>query len=60
MIASSPRAVDQENGRNEGECSGQSSVLPRHVIPEHKIFLSGTLLPENALSPKKVIGDGER
>ncbi|XP_062151382.1 serine/threonine-protein kinase BLUS1 isoform X2 [Alnus glutinosa] len=60
VIASSPRAVDQENGRNEGECSGQSSILPRHVIPEHKIFLSGTLLPENALSPKKVIGDGER
>ncbi|KAE8021536.1 hypothetical protein FH972_007419 [Carpinus fangiana] len=59
-IVSSPRDVDQENGRNESECSGQSSILPRHVIPEHKIFLSGSLPPGNALSPKKVIGDGDR
>jgi serine/threonine-protein kinase OSR1/STK39 len=57
---SSPRDVDQENGRNESECSRQSSILPRHVIPEHKFFLSGSLPPENALSPKKVIGAGDR
>ena len=59
-IASSPRDVDQENGRNESECSGQSSFLPHHVIPEHKFFSSGSLPLENALSPKKVIGDGDR
>lgn len=50
----------QENGRTEGECSGQSSSLPRHVITEHKKFLSGTLLPDNALSPRRVGGDGDK
>ena len=58
--ATSPRTMYQENGRSEGECSGQSSYMPRHVITEHKKFLSGTLLPDNALSPKRVIGDGDR
>lgn len=59
-IANSPIGVDQENGRNEGESSCQGSILHRHAIPEHKKFLSGSLLQENSLSPKKVIGDGDR
>ncbi|CAL2250512.1 unnamed protein product [Prunus armeniaca] len=58
--ATSPRTIVQENGRTEGETSGQSSYLPRHVIPEPKKFLSGSVLPDGVLSPKKVIGDGER
>lgn len=58
--ATSPRMMYQENGRTEGECSGQSSSLPHHVITEHKKFLSGTLLPDNALSPKRVGGDGDK
>ncbi|KAH0984744.1 hypothetical protein GBA52_011921 [Prunus armeniaca] len=58
--ATSPRTFVQENGRTEGETSGQSSYLPRHVIPEPKKFLSGSVLPDGVLSPKKVIGDGER
>ncbi|KAB1209169.1 Serine/threonine-protein kinase fray2 [Morella rubra] len=60
VIVSSPRAAVQENGRTEGESSGQSTNFARHVIPEHKKFLSGSVLPENALSPKKIIGDGDR
>ncbi|KAL5540608.1 hypothetical protein UlMin_043183 [Ulmus minor] len=59
--ARSPRFMtNQENGRAEGGCSGQSSSLPRHVVAEHKKFLSGSLLPDNVLSPKKVIGDSDR
>ncbi|ONI19587.1 hypothetical protein PRUPE_3G286000 [Prunus persica] len=58
--ATSPRTIVQENGRSEGETSGQSSYLPRHVIPEPKKFLSGSVLLDSVLSPKKVIGDGER
>lgn len=56
----SSSAMDQESERNEGENSGRSSSLPRHVISEHKSFLGGPLLPDNALSPKKVIGDENR
>ncbi|XP_050271226.1 serine/threonine-protein kinase BLUS1 isoform X2 [Quercus robur] len=58
--ANSPIGVDQENGRNEGESSCQGSILHRHAIPEHKKFLSGSLLQENSLSPKKVFNDGDR
>ncbi|BBH00414.1 Protein kinase superfamily protein [Prunus dulcis] len=42
--ATSPRTIVQENGRSEGETSGQSRYLPRHVIPEPKKFLSGSVL----------------
>ncbi|KAG2710395.1 hypothetical protein I3843_04G024800 [Carya illinoinensis] len=59
-IVSSPVAVDQRNGRREGESSEQSFLLPRHVIAEHKKFLSGSLLQENSLSPKRFLGDGDR
>ncbi|XWS30362.1 hypothetical protein CRYUN_Cryun24cG0110700 [Craigia yunnanensis] len=60
FITKSSRAVDQDAGRNEGENSRQSSSLPRQVIPERKKFLSGSLIPDNALSPKKVTGDADR
>ncbi|XWS30361.1 hypothetical protein CRYUN_Cryun24cG0110700 [Craigia yunnanensis] len=59
FITKSSRAVDQDAGRNEGENSRQSSSLPRQVIPERKKFLSGSLIPDNALSPKKVTGDAD-
>ncbi|XP_031265254.1 serine/threonine-protein kinase BLUS1 isoform X3 [Pistacia vera] len=55
----SPWALDQETGRNESENSGRNSSLPRHAICEHKKFLSGSLIPDNAFSPKKVIGEGD-
>ncbi|KAA8548109.1 hypothetical protein F0562_004630 [Nyssa sinensis] len=60
QIPLSPKAEDQEARRDDGENLGQSSFLPRHVVPGHKFFLSGSLLQDNALSPKKVIGDGDR
>ncbi|XWS44173.1 hypothetical protein CRYUN_Cryun15aG0021800 [Craigia yunnanensis] len=60
FITKSSRVIDQDAGRNEGENSGQSSSLPRQVIPEHKKFLSGSIIPDNAFSPKKVTGDGDR
>ncbi|XVF16400.1 hypothetical protein REPUB_Repub10bG0028000 [Reevesia pubescens] len=60
FITKSLRAMDQDAGRNEGENSGQNSSLPRQVIPEHRKFLSGSLIPDNAFSPKKVTGDGDR
>ena len=60
FITKSSRAVDQDVGRNESENSGQSSSLPHQVIPEHKKFSSGSLIPDNAFSPKKVTGDVDR
>lgn len=57
---SSPRAVDQENGRNECDSSGQSCIFPQHVISEHKKVMSSPVLSENALSPKKFVGDEDR
>ncbi|KAK9925307.1 hypothetical protein M0R45_033635 [Rubus argutus] len=59
-IATSPTPIVQENGRSGEGTSGQSSSLPRHDIPEPKKFRSGSLLPDNVLSSKKVIGEGER
>ncbi|GAV74647.1 Pkinase domain-containing protein [Cephalotus follicularis] len=54
-----PGTVDEESGRNEGGKSGHRSS-PRQVIPENKRFLSSSLTLENASSPKKVTGDGDR
>ncbi|KAH0674298.1 hypothetical protein KY284_025385 [Solanum tuberosum] len=51
---------DQDGGKDDGENLRQSSSLPRSVIPGHKKFFSGSLLQDNALSPKKVVTDGER
>ncbi|OMO69636.1 hypothetical protein COLO4_28990 [Corchorus olitorius] len=60
FITKPSRALEQDAGRNEGENSAQSSSLPRQVTPEHKKFLSGSLLPDNSFSLKKVTGDGDR
>ncbi|XWS32760.1 hypothetical protein CRYUN_Cryun22dG0017300 [Craigia yunnanensis] len=60
FITKSSRAMDQDAGKNEGEISRQSSSLPCQVIPEHKKLLSGSLIPDNAFSPKKVTGDRDR
>ncbi|KAL1151316.1 hypothetical protein V6Z11_A09G033900 [Gossypium hirsutum] len=60
LITKSSRAMDQDAGRNEGENSGQSSSSTRQVIPEHKKFLSGSLIPDSAYSPNKFTGDGDR
>lgn len=60
LITKSSRAVDQGAGKSEGENTGSSSSLPRQVILEHKKFLSGSLIPDNSFSPKRVTGDGDR
>ncbi|KAG7016193.1 Serine/threonine-protein kinase fray2, partial [Cucurbita argyrosperma subsp. argyrosperma] len=52
--------VDKENGRTEGESSGQSGSLPRHYMSENKRSFSGSLISDNAVSPKKIIVDGDR
>ncbi|KAI4350689.1 hypothetical protein L6164_005119 [Bauhinia variegata] len=55
----SPRDLDQDYGRDENESSGPSSSLSQNAT-EHKKFLSGSLLPDNFLSPKKFVTDGDR
>eukprot|EP00261_Vitis_vinifera_P039436 XP_019080679.1 PREDICTED: serine/threonine-protein kinase BLUS1 isoform X2 [Vitis vinifera] len=57
---SEQQSVDQEAEKDDGENFGRSSSLPRQIIPGHKKFFSGSLLQDNALSPKKVNGDGDR
>lgn len=54
------KVEDQDGGKDDGENLRQSSSLPRSVIPGNKKFFSGSLLQDNALSPKKVVTDGER
>ncbi|PHT97353.1 Serine/threonine-protein kinase fray2 [Capsicum chinense] len=54
------KVEDQDGGNDDGENLRQSSSLPRSVIPGHKKFFSGSLLQDNAPSPKKVVTDGER
>ncbi|KAJ4729228.1 Protein kinase [Melia azedarach] len=59
LTKASPGAMGQETGRNEGDNSGRSS-LPRHIVPEHRKFLSGSLIPDNAFSPKKAVVEADR
>ncbi|XP_060191324.1 serine/threonine-protein kinase BLUS1 [Lycium barbarum] len=59
-MVSLTKVEDQDSGKDDGENLRQSSSLLRSVIPENKKFFSGSLLQDNALSPKKVVTDGER
>ncbi|XP_021593479.1 serine/threonine-protein kinase BLUS1 isoform X3 [Manihot esculenta] len=52
--------VNQESEANNTDNLGRSSSLPRNVVAEHKKFLSGPLMPDNAFSPKKIVGDENR
>ncbi|XP_061363197.1 serine/threonine-protein kinase BLUS1 [Gastrolobium bilobum] len=56
----SPRDMDHDYGRIDNESSGPSSSLPQNATNQQKKFLSGSLLPDNFLSPKKVVTDGDR
>lgn len=58
-MLSQAKVEDQDGGKDDGENLRQSSSLPRSLIPGHKKFFSGSLLQDNAHSPKKVT-DGER
>lgn len=56
----SPKSADQEAEKDDGENFGRSSSLPHQLIPGHKKFYSGSVFQDNALSPKKVNGEGDR
>ncbi|KAL9323311.1 hypothetical protein ACSQ67_008168 [Phaseolus vulgaris] len=53
----SPRDLDHDYGN---ESSGPSSSLQQNANNQQKRFLSGSLLPDNFLFPKKVATDGDR
>ncbi|XP_028771226.1 serine/threonine-protein kinase BLUS1 isoform X2 [Neltuma alba] len=55
----STRDLDHDYGRNENGSSGLCSV-PQNAMTEHKKYSSGSLVPDNFLSPKKVVTDGDR
>ncbi|XP_059642641.1 uncharacterized protein LOC132284547 [Cornus florida] len=54
------KAEHQEAVRDDGEKLGQNSSLSRSLVPGREKFLSGSILQDNFISPKKVIGDGDR
>lgn len=56
----SRKVENQEARRDDGENPGQISTLPRSSIPGHQKILSGPLIQDNLLSPKKMISDGDR
>lgn len=51
---------NQDARRDDSENPGQISTVPRSAIPGHQKILSGSLIQENLLSPKKIISDGDR
>ncbi|XP_057993338.1 serine/threonine-protein kinase BLUS1 isoform X2 [Hevea brasiliensis] len=53
-------SANQECEANDGHNPSRRSSLPRIVVMEHKKFLSGPLMPDNAFSPKKIVGDENR
>ena len=60
FIQLSPKSEDQEAEKDDGENFRRSSSLPHQVIPGHKKIYSGSVLQDNAFSPKKVNGEGDR
>ncbi|GMI86808.1 MITOGEN-ACTIVATED PROTEIN KINASE KINASE KINASE KINASE4, TARGET OF TEMPERATURE3 [Hibiscus trionum] len=58
FITNSSRAMHQDAGRYEGENSQQRNPLPHQVIPRHRKFWSGSLIPDS-FSPRKVQGNGD-
>ncbi|KAF8399707.1 hypothetical protein HHK36_015577 [Tetracentron sinense] len=61
QVQSSPRAGDQEARKNDGENLDRSCSLPQYSIPGRQKFLNGSVLPENVLSPSKIVNaDGNR
>lgn len=44
----------------EDDTAAQNSSLPRHAISEQKKHLSGSVIPESTVSPKRMNSDAER
>ncbi|KAK4426149.1 Serine/threonine-protein kinase fray2 [Sesamum alatum] len=53
-------AVDQEAGMDDGADPGLVGSISHSGIAGHRNFSSGQLIPDNVLSPKRLIGDGDR
>ncbi|KAJ4972949.1 hypothetical protein NE237_006123 [Protea cynaroides] len=61
LVQTSSMEVDQEIKNCYGDNLEKSSSLPKYVIPGRQKFFSGSILPDNILSPhKNVNGDGDR
>ncbi|KAL0381727.1 UNVERIFIED_CONTAM: Serine/threonine-protein kinase fray2 [Sesamum angustifolium] len=52
--------VDQEAAMDDGGDSGQVGSISHSGIAGHRNFSSGQLIPDNVLSPKRFMGDGDR
>ncbi|KAL0431657.1 UNVERIFIED_CONTAM: Serine/threonine-protein kinase fray2 [Sesamum radiatum] len=52
--------VDQEAAMGDGGDSGQVGSISHSGIAGHRNFSSGQLIPDNVLSSKRFMGDGDR
>ncbi|KAL0461688.1 UNVERIFIED_CONTAM: Serine/threonine-protein kinase fray2, partial [Sesamum latifolium] len=52
--------VDQEAAMDDGGDSGQVGSISHSGIAGHRNFSSGQLIPDNVLSSKRFMGDGDR
>ncbi|KAI3726017.1 hypothetical protein L1987_65814 [Smallanthus sonchifolius] len=59
-IKPSVKTVDQEAESNVAERFGQRDSLPKPTTDEPIKYLSGSLLPDNSFSPKKLAADVDR
>ncbi|KAJ9562574.1 hypothetical protein OSB04_007734 [Centaurea solstitialis] len=59
-IKPSVKPVGQETESNDAEHSGQRKLLSRASTNGPRKYLSGSLLPDDSLSPKKLISDADR
>ncbi|KAI3748085.1 hypothetical protein L6452_10944 [Arctium lappa] len=53
-------ASDQDTERDDAAHLGRIKSLQRTTIPETRKYMSCSLLPDNVLSPNKLVGNGER
>ncbi|XP_042498076.1 serine/threonine-protein kinase 4 homolog A isoform X2 [Macadamia integrifolia] len=60
QVQSLSMVEDQEIKKFDGENLEKGSPLPNYMIPGRQKFFSGSILPDNVLSHKKVNGDGDR
>ncbi|KAI7750360.1 hypothetical protein M8C21_014686, partial [Ambrosia artemisiifolia] len=54
------KASDQETDKDEIKQLGRIKSLQKTSIPGPRKYMSGSLLPDNVISPKKLMSNGER
>ncbi|PWA67272.1 protein kinase superfamily protein [Artemisia annua] len=54
------KGMDQETDKDGAEILGQQKSIQKTTIPGPRKAMSGSLLPENVVSPNKLVGNGER